>query len=115
MAVLINKKIILVNSTKNAQMQIQHEEKEDGKGLFFIIDGNKNLAEMTYTIANQDLLIIQHTEVDDVLKGKNVGYQLVHAGVDYARTNGFKIFPLCPFAKAVFDKKGDEFADVLRK
>jgi uncharacterized protein len=95
-------------------MLIQQEENEEGKGSFYVMEDGKTLAEMTYTIANKDLLIIQHTEVDDILKGKNVGYQLVHAGVEYAREKQLKIFPLCPFAKAVFDKKGDEFADVLR-
>jgi uncharacterized protein len=38
----------------------------------------------------------------------------VHTAVEYARANHIKILPLCPFAKSVFDKKGAEFADVLR-
>jgi len=37
----------------------------------------------------------------------------VAAAVDYARTNGWKILPLCPFAKSVFDKT-PEYADVLQ-
>jgi predicted GNAT family acetyltransferase len=95
-------------------MLIQHEEKENGKGSFFIMENDKRLAEMTYTMANKNLLIIDHTEVDEVLKGKNIGFQLVRQGVEFARENHLKIFPLCPFAKSVFDKKMDEFGDVLR-
>ncbi len=59
-------------------------------------------------------MIINHTEVDDSLKGKNVGYQLVNAAAGFARLNHLKNFPLCPFANAVMKKKKAEYADVLR-
>ena len=42
-------------------------------------------------------MIIEHTEVSDELRGQNVGYQLVHTAVEYARANNIKIIPLCPF------------------
>jgi predicted GNAT family acetyltransferase len=59
-----------------------------------------------------DQMIIYHTEVSDVLQGKHVGVQLVSEGVAYAREHGFKIVPLCPFAKAIIDKT-EAFQDVL--
>ena len=82
------------------------------KGSFFVAEDENILAEMTYTLPSDDKMIIEHTEVSDELQGKNVGYQLVHAGVEYARTHHLKIIPLCPFANALF-KKRPEFADVL--
>ncbi|MFM6924717.1 MAG: GNAT family N-acetyltransferase [Ferruginibacter sp.] len=91
------------------------QQKQDGaKGSFYVEDKGNILAEMTYTMTGTSLMIIDHTEVSDELRGKNVGYQLVHAAVEYARANEIRILPLCPFAKSVFDKKGAEFADVLR-
>jgi uncharacterized protein len=87
---------------------------ENGKGSFFIMDGENMLAEMTYTMPQLHMMIIDHTEVNDALRGKNVGYQLVHTAVEYARANSLQIFPLCPFANAVFRKK-TEYADVLSK
>lgn len=65
-------------------------------------------------MAGESLMIIDHTEVSDELRGQNVGYQLVKKAVDYAREQHIKIMPLCPFAKSVFDKKREEFKDVLR-
>ena len=59
-------------------------------------------------------MIIDHTEVSDALRGKNTGYQLVKAAVEHARTHNMKILPLCPFAKAMMEKRKDEFGDVLR-
>jgi len=91
------------------------QQKQDGsKGSFYVAENGVIQAEMTYSMTGTTLLIIDHTEVSDELKGKNVGYQLVHTAVEYARANHIKILPLCPFAKSVFDKKGAEFADVLR-
>ena len=82
------------------------------KGMFYVeIDGNI-LAEMVYTMPSPTKMIIEHTEVSDELRGKNVGYQLVKTAVDYARQHNIKIIPLCPFAKSVFDRKA-ELRDVL--
>ena len=91
------------------------QQRQDGtKGSFYVEEAGKTMAEMTYSMTGADLMSIDHTEVDDELRGKNVGYQLVHTAVEYARTNHIKILPLCPFAKSVFDKKMVEFGDVLR-
>ncbi len=94
-------------------MLIQQKQ-EGSKGSFYVEENKVILAEMTYSITGNSLMIIDHTEVSDELRGKNVGYQLVHAAVEYARLNNIKILPLCSFAKSVFDKKGSEFADVMR-
>jgi uncharacterized protein len=92
-------------------MLIQHK-KVNNKGLFFVERDGNILAEMTYTMSSPDKMIIEHTEVSDELRGQNVGYQLVHTAVDYARKQNIKIIPLCPFANSVFKKK-TEYADVL--
>jgi predicted GNAT family acetyltransferase len=94
-------------------MDILHED--DGKkGRFYIDKGEKNLAEITYVWANEDKLIIDHTFVDEELKGQNVGYTLVVRVVEMAREKKVSIIPLCPFAKAVMEKK-PELQDVLAK
>jgi uncharacterized protein len=84
------------------------------KGAFIIKEDNQRLAEMTYSKAGDSLIIIDHTDVSDVLRGKGAGKQLVTAAVNYARENNLKILPLCPFAKSVFDRT-PEFQDVLNK
>jgi len=92
------------------------QQKQDGsKGSFYVEEEGKLLAEMTFSMTGTDLMIIDHTEVSDKLRGKNVGYQLVHSAVEYARANHIKILPLCPFANSVFKKKAAEFGDVLRR
>lgn len=80
--------------------------------MFFVEQDGNILAEMVYSMPLPNKMIIEHTEVSDELKGKNVGNQLVHTAVEYARTNGIKIVPLCTFASSVFKRK-PEYADVL--
>ncbi len=93
-------------------MNVQHTT--DGKkGKFFVAapDGNVT-AEMTYVFAGETRIIIDHTYVSELHKGQGVGAQLVKAAVEMAREKGWKIIPLCPFAKSVFDKT-PAYADVL--
>lgn len=93
-------------------MEIKFEQNAT-KGAFFVEEGGQRLAEMTFSRAGNDLLIIDHTEVSEALKGKGAGKQMVAAAVNYARENKIKILPLCTFAKSVFDKVS-EYQDVLR-
>ena len=90
------------------------QEADDHKGAFYIEKDGKRLAEMTYSMTPARLMIIDHTEVNEELKGQHIGYQLVKQAVEYARTNKIQVLPLCTFAKSVFDKKKDELGDVLR-
>ena len=94
-------------------MTIQNEQ-TDTKGTFYIEVDGKREAVMVYSKAGPGRIIIEHTEVSDVLKGKNVGKQLVAHAVDYARKNKLKIIPLCPFTLSVF-KRVKEYEDVWDK
>jgi uncharacterized protein len=96
---------------KKVVMKIQHKEGEN-RGVFFIAEEEDILAQLAYAKSSNNTMIIEHTEVDDELRGQNIGYELVHKSVEYARMHGMKVSPVCPFAKAVFDKK-PEFGDVL--
>jgi uncharacterized protein len=91
---------------------IEHE-KSGHRGAFVWRQDGKRLAEMTYTVAGSRV-IIDHTTVDDSLRGQGVGAKLVRAAVDWARAEHARLMPLCPYAKSVFDKTPD-YADVLAK
>ncbi len=76
------------------------------------LDGH--LAEMTFSRASPRLIIIDHTDVPDGLRGRGIGDQLVARAIEDARAEGFKIFPLCPFAASRF-RRHPEYADVLSR
>lgn len=84
-------------------MEVQHKSDEK-KGAFFIIQEGQRVAEMVYSKAGSRQIIIEHTEVSEVLKGRGAGKALVVAGVEWARVEAKRVIPLCPFAKLIFEK-----------
>ncbi len=83
------------------------------KGAAIARDGSEKLGAMTYSLAGDQLIIIDHTEVEPGGQGKGIGKQMLLAVVEMARKEGKKILPLCPFANAMF-KKMPEIGDVLK-
>lgn len=93
-------------------MDIQREE-HGRKGAFFIDEDGEWVAELTYFKSGDSTITVDHIEVDPKLQGKDIGRGLVEAAVNYARENGLKINPVCPYTKKVIDAT-PEYQDVLR-
>lgn len=88
--------------------------KEQGtKGFAMALADEKRVGEMTYSIAGEHLIIIDHTEVEPEYTGLGVGRQMLYKIVEMAREKSIKIIPLCPFAAATF-KKAVDIQDVLK-
>jgi uncharacterized protein len=93
-------------------LPIEREEGET-KGRYVVrLDGSE--AEMTYSRAGAKIIIIDHTEVPEGLRGRGIGEALVARGVEDARREGKKVVPLCPYAKAQIDRH-PEWQDVLHR
>ncbi|MEC3875413.1 GNAT family N-acetyltransferase [Chryseobacterium salviniae] len=92
-------------------IEVKHSNNEKNGNFEAFIDG-KRAGLMTYTWAGEERFIIDHTEVEEAYNGKGVGKEMLLASVDFARKNGKTIIPLCPFAKATFQKH-EELQDVL--
>jgi predicted GNAT family acetyltransferase len=90
---------------------IEHQE-AGSTGAFFMQAQGERIAEMSYSRTNPTLIIIDHTHVDESLKGQGVGRQLLDALVAWARDTKTRVVALCPFAKAQFDKDAS-IRDVL--
>lgn len=89
-------------------------ERQGNKGAFRYRIHDEYLAEMAYTMAGDHLMIIEHTEVDERLRGKGIGKQLQYNLIDYVRHNDIMVIPVCPFAKVQFERM-KEWRDVLKK
>lgn len=92
-------------------MDIQHKEGES-KGSFYIEAGGEVAAEITYSKAGDNKIIIDHTEVSEEFRGEDIGQTLVEHAVGYARENKITVIPLCPFAKSVIERD-ESLQDVL--
>ena len=87
------------------------KEVDGSKGRYvFTQDGSE--AELTFSIASPTLVIADHTAVPDAFRGTGAGLRLVERLVADAKSEGFKIIPLCPFVNAQ-RAKHPEWADAF--
>jgi predicted GNAT family acetyltransferase len=93
-------------------LAIERDDGPSGGAYHVVVDGHA--ARMTFSRAGERLLIIDHTEVPEALRGRGIGDRLVAQAVEDARQAGTKIVPLCPFAAAQF-RKHQEYRDVLSR
>ncbi|RLL40389.1 N-acetyltransferase [Oceanobacillus piezotolerans] len=70
------------------------------------------LAEITFVRSGGNRIVVDHTYVSDELRGQGIAGQLVEKVVEYARSEGKKIKPLCPYAKRKLEET-PEYHDVL--
>lgn len=92
-------------------IEVKQNNDEKHGSFEALIDGKK-AGLMTYTWAGEERFIIDHTEVEEEFSGKGVGKEMLMKAVEFARENSKKIIPLCPFAKATF-QKNEDLQDVL--
>lgn len=84
---------------------IQHKQ-NDKRGIFFMKENERTVAELTYTLEN-NIMTIDHTEVHPSMEGNGLGGQLVEASYAFAKAEHLKINPLCPFAEVMFDRHSE--------
>lgn len=93
---------------------MKFENKQQGKGGYFLAqEGDRNVGEMSYVFAGDNLFIIDHTHVIPEYANQGIGKKLVNESVKFAREKGYKIMATCSFAKAIF-MKHPEYRDVYQ-
>ncbi|WP_100065791.1 GNAT family N-acetyltransferase [Miniphocaeibacter massiliensis] len=68
------------------------------------LDGDKEIGELTFSSSLKDLIIMDHTFVDEAYRGQKIAQKMLEKGIEYVEENNIKIIPLCPFVKREFDK-----------
>lgn len=80
-------------------------QEDDGqRGQFIAENEGRTMGYVDYSRPQSDLLILEHTEVSAEARGTGVGRALVDATVAWARREGARIVPRCPYARRVFDR-----------
>ena len=94
----------------NDALRIRREDTGSKGRSVASLDGHE--AEITWSRVNKGLIIVDHTGVPDALRGRGIGEALVRDLVEHAREAGFKLIPLCPYAKAQISRH-PEWQDVV--
>lgn len=79
----------------------------------YVCDDGKMLAEVTFPNIDSNTVDINHTFVDESLRGKGVATKLLLLAYESIKRQGFKAIPTCSFAVKFFnDNKG--YTDILK-
>ena len=82
---------------------ITHVESHD-IGAFVIHEDQKRIAEMVYRRLGEDHILVEHTKVDESLRGQGIARRLLDTLVAWARANAQRVSATCPYARAQFEK-----------
>ena len=80
-------------------------------GRIYAMNGDKLVAEVSFP-AQDGVAVIDHTFVDDSLRGQGVAGALVRAAADQIRAEGQKARVTCSYAQVWFQNHPEE-ADLL--
>lgn len=87
----------------------------DSKGRYAAtVEGKAGEAELTTSKVSDTLVIADHTDVPDSMRGTGVGRALAEQLIADARAKGQRIVPLCPFVRAHSLKHREELSDVIQ-
>jgi len=83
----------------------------DGR-IYMNDDAGNMIAEVTFPNIDDNTIIIDHTFVDDSLRGQGIAAKLMLEVINYAKTHNKKIKASCSYAVKWFDKNKDEYKDI---
>lgn len=80
------------------------ELKQDSNWIYITDDDNNVIAEVTFPNVKDDLVSINHTYVDDSLRGRGVAAKLVEAAYQSIKEQNKKARLTCPYAAKWFEE-----------
>jgi len=95
-----------------AALHITRADYPDRGSYVATLPGVAGIARLAYRRERRDLLVAERTEVSESLRPHGAGTALAQRMVDDARTEGVKIYFMCPYLNAE-RRKHPEWEDVL--
>lgn len=77
------------NTVRNNTADRQFELMVDGK-----------LSVIAYVMPDENTIVFIHTEVPEELEGRGIASRLAKAALEFAKSKGLTVIPLCPFVKS---------------
>jgi len=83
----------------------------DGR-IYMNDDAGEMIAEVTFTELDDNTILVDHTFVDDSLRGQGIAAKLMLEVIKYAKENNKNIKATCSYALKWFEKNKDEYKDL---
>ena len=87
------------------------QQNDAEQGAFLAQEGGVTVGRLTYEWADDTEFVVFHTIVEPGHEGKGIARALVDAAARYARQNGKRIRPVCPYVESRFTRH-HEYDDV---
>ena len=87
---------------------------QENKGEIRLLAEGQQIGKMDIS-RNNTHVTVYHTEVDPQYEGQGLAKKLLAQLVAFARENGLKIKPLCPYVHLQFKRHAEDYADVWEK
>ena len=84
------------------EQDIRHDEARRR----FELETGEGTAILTYE-REAGIATFTHTIVPEAMEGRGIGSRLVRTGLDWARAEGLKVVPRCPFVAAWIERHPD--------
>lgn len=92
-------------------IRILHETTSEG-GRFRLDRNGSDLGYLRYSGPQDGVITLEHTEVDDSLRGQGRARQLLDTAIEWVRKNELRIISDCGYATKQFDRD-ESIRDVL--
>ena len=97
-----------MSTEKDDDLDIVHDEERQS----FTIALGSGRAVLDYHRTGDGVLDFAHTYVPPEARGRSIAGRLVTHGLKYARAEGLKVVPSCPYVSA-FIRRHSEYADLV--
>ena len=94
----------MIDEDQRPSLRVEAEKAEDRGHLRLMDRAGNELGHMRFRCEGDDVVVIEHTEVDSSLRGHQGGRRFFDAMVTWARKRGFRVKSECPFTTSMFDK-----------
>ncbi|NLC40779.1 MAG: N-acetyltransferase [Clostridiaceae bacterium] len=89
-------------------MEVKHEE-----GIFYIGNDKDNpYTKVTYYHLHDDVIVVDQTVSREEFRGQGLSCKVVTTLIDWARQEGMKILPECPYASKVMHESS-QYSDMI--
>jgi len=85
-------------------MDIQHDPQRHR----FFLDVPGGTAELTYRRPDPTTVDVLHTEVPQAAAGQGIAGKLAQAAFSWARAEGLRVIPTCPFVRKWLERNPDQ-------
>lgn len=93
--------------------EIKHEESGE-KGRFEMQEGDQVVGELIYELSPEGVMSLTGTYVPKEYEGQGIARELFVATVEFAKNEGRKVIPICPYTVVMFNRM-PEYQELLLK